>query len=40
VDAVGMALTDAIAPTVVSDYVKSVGSGLRKITPSLPFLGR
>lgn len=40
VDAVGMALSDSLAPTVVSDYVKAVSSGLRKVTPSIPFLRR
>jgi NAD(P)-dependent dehydrogenase (short-subunit alcohol dehydrogenase family) len=40
VDAVGMAISDAIAPTMVGDYVKAVGSGLRRVTPSVPFLRR
>ena len=33
VDAVAMAAADAIAPTVVSDYVKGVGAGLRSLLP-------
>jgi len=37
VDAVGMAIGDAVAPTVLSDYVKGVGAGLRSVLPSLPF---
>ncbi len=37
VDAIGMAVSDSLAPTVVSDYVKAVGAGLRRITPALPF---
>lgn len=36
-DAVGMALSDSLTPTVVSDYVKAVGAGLRRLTPPLPF---
>ena len=40
VDAVGMALSDSLAPTVVSDYVKAVSSGLRSVIPSVPFLRR
>lgn len=37
VDAVTMAVSDSLAPTVVSDYVKAAGAGLRSIVPSLPF---
>ena len=37
VDAVTMAVSDSLAPTVVSDYVKAAGAGLRKVVPSLPF---
>jgi NAD(P)-dependent dehydrogenase (short-subunit alcohol dehydrogenase family) len=37
VDAVGMALSDSLTPTVVSDYVKAVGAGLRRLAPPLPF---
>ena len=37
VDAVAMAVSDSLAPTVVSDYVKGVGAGLRSVLPSLPF---
>jgi len=33
VDAVGMAIGDRLAPTAVSDYVKGVGAGLRKVLP-------
>jgi hypothetical protein len=40
VDAVAMAAADTLAPTLVSDYVKSAGAGLRKVLPSVPFLGR
>jgi NAD(P)-dependent dehydrogenase (short-subunit alcohol dehydrogenase family) len=36
-DAVGMALSDSLTPTVVSDYVKAVGAGLRRLTPPRPF---
>jgi len=39
VDAVAMAAGDALAPTVLGDYVKGVGAGLRRLTP-LPFLRR
>lgn len=37
IDAVAMAAGSALAPTVVSDYVKGVGTGLRGL---LPFRGR
>ena len=40
VDAVALAVGDGLAPTVVSDYVKGVGAGLRGLLPSLPFGGR
>ena len=33
VDAVAMAVADGLAPTVVSDYVKGVGAGLRSLVP-------
>src|SRR5688572_26555588 len=38
-DAVGGILADTFAPTVVSDYVKAVGSGLRRLPVKIPFLG-
>lgn len=38
-DAVGGILTETFAPTVVSDYVKAVGSGLRRLPVKIPFLG-
>jgi NAD(P)-dependent dehydrogenase (short-subunit alcohol dehydrogenase family) len=37
VDAVTMAVSDSLAPTVLTDYVKAAGAGLRKVVPSLPF---
>ena len=40
VDAVAMAAADTLAPTIVSDYVKGVGSGLRGLLPSNPFGGK
>lgn len=40
VDAVSGLLADAVAPTVVSDYVKAVGSGLRRAPLKVPFLPR
>jgi NAD(P)-dependent dehydrogenase (short-subunit alcohol dehydrogenase family) len=40
VDAVTMAAANGIAPTFVSDYVKSAGAGLRSLVPSVPFLKR
>jgi hypothetical protein len=40
VDAVAMAVSDGLAPTVVSDYVKAASAGLRSIVPSVPFLRR
>jgi NAD(P)-dependent dehydrogenase (short-subunit alcohol dehydrogenase family) len=36
-DAVGGILAETVVPTVVTDYVKSVGAGLRRL-PVLPFL--
>ncbi|CAN5240134.1 oxidoreductase [soil metagenome] len=38
-DAVAGVLTEALVPTVVSDYVKAVGSGLRSLPVKIPFLG-
>ena len=38
-DAVGGILVDTFAPTVVSDYVKTLGSGLRRLPVRIPFLG-
>jgi NAD(P)-dependent dehydrogenase (short-subunit alcohol dehydrogenase family) len=38
-DAVGGILAETLAPTVVTDWVKSVGSGLRTLPVKLPFLG-
>jgi NAD(P)-dependent dehydrogenase (short-subunit alcohol dehydrogenase family) len=38
-DAVGGILAETLAPTVVTDYVKAVGSGLRTLPVKLPFLG-
>lgn len=35
VDAVAMAAADAVAPTVLSDYVKSASAGLRRVVPFL-----
>jgi NAD(P)-dependent dehydrogenase (short-subunit alcohol dehydrogenase family) len=40
VDAVAMRVGDGLAPTVVSDYVKAAGAGLRSVVPSVPFLKR
>ena len=37
-DAVGGILAEAVVPTTLSDYVKAVGTGLRRL-PRLPFLG-
>jgi NAD(P)-dependent dehydrogenase (short-subunit alcohol dehydrogenase family) len=37
VDAVALAVSDVVVPTMVTDYVKGVGSGLRSL---LPFGGR
>jgi len=39
VDAMAMAVGDALVPTVLGDYVKGVGAGLRRLAP-LPFLRR
>ena len=38
-DALAMAAGDALAPTLLGDYVKGVGAGLRRLAP-LPFLRR
>ena len=38
-DAVGGILAETFAPTVVTDYVKAVGSGLRALPVKIPFLG-
>ncbi|HWG93166.1 MAG TPA: SDR family oxidoreductase [Mycobacteriales bacterium] len=38
-DAVGGILAETLAPTVVTDWIKSVGSGLRTLPVKLPFLG-
>lgn len=38
-DAVGGILAETVVPTVVTDYVKSVGAGLRSLPVKLPFLG-
>jgi NAD(P)-dependent dehydrogenase (short-subunit alcohol dehydrogenase family) len=40
VDAVAMRVGDGLAPTIVSDYVKAAGAGLRSVVPSVPFLKR
>lgn len=40
VDAVGGILAETFAPTVVTDYLKSVGSGMRKLPVKIPFLPR
>jgi NAD(P)-dependent dehydrogenase (short-subunit alcohol dehydrogenase family) len=40
VDAVGGILVETLAPTVVSDYVKAVGSGLKRLPVKIPFLPR
>lgn len=37
-DAVGGILAETVMPTVVTDYVKSVGAGLRSLPVKLPFL--
>ena len=39
-DAYGGLLADTIAPTLVSDYVKSVTSGLRRLPIKIPYLPR
>lgn len=38
-DAVSGILAETLAPTVLTDYVKSVGTGLRALPVKLPFLG-
>jgi len=38
-DAVTGILAETVVPTVVTDYLKSVGSGLRRLPVRLPFLG-
>ena len=38
-DAVGGILAETLAPTRLTDYVKSVGSGLRTLPIKLPFVG-
>ena len=38
-DAVGGILAETLAPTVLTDYVKAVTSGLRALPVKLPFLG-
>jgi NAD(P)-dependent dehydrogenase (short-subunit alcohol dehydrogenase family) len=38
-DAVGGILAETVVPTVVTDYVKSGGAGLRSLPVRLPFLG-
>lgn len=38
-DAVGGILAETFAPTVVTDYVKALGSGLRTLPIKIPFLG-
>ena len=38
-DAVGGILAETLAPTRVTDYVKSVGSGLRGLPVKIPFVG-
>ena len=38
-DAVGGILAETLAPTRVTDYVKSVGSGLRGLPIKIPFVG-
>jgi NAD(P)-dependent dehydrogenase (short-subunit alcohol dehydrogenase family) len=38
-DAVGGILAETVVPTVVTDYVKSLGAGLRSLPVKLPFLG-
>lgn len=39
-DAVGGVLADSLAPTVLTDYVKSIASGLRRTPIKVPFLPR
>ena len=38
-DAIGGILAETLAPTVVTDYVKAVGSGLRALPRRIPFRG-
>ena len=38
-DAVGGILAETLAPTVLTDYVKAVGSGLRSLPIKIPFRG-
>ena len=38
-DAVSGILAETLAPTVVTDYVKAVSSGLRSLPVKIPFLG-
>jgi NAD(P)-dependent dehydrogenase (short-subunit alcohol dehydrogenase family) len=38
-DAVGGILAETLAPTRITDYVKSVGSGLRSLPVKIPFVG-
>lgn len=38
-DAVGGIIAETFAPTVVTDYVKTVGSGLRRLPLKIPFRG-
>jgi NAD(P)-dependent dehydrogenase (short-subunit alcohol dehydrogenase family) len=38
-DAVGGILAETLAPTVVTDYVKAVSSGLRSLPIKIPFVG-
>jgi NAD(P)-dependent dehydrogenase (short-subunit alcohol dehydrogenase family) len=40
VDAVGGLLAETLAPTVLTDYVKAIGSGLRSTPLRIPFLPR
>ncbi len=40
VDAVGGILAETLAPTVVTDYLKAVGSGLKRLPIKIPFLPR
>jgi NAD(P)-dependent dehydrogenase (short-subunit alcohol dehydrogenase family) len=40
VDAFSGVMADKLTPTLLADYVKSLGSGLRRLTPPLPGRGR
>jgi NAD(P)-dependent dehydrogenase (short-subunit alcohol dehydrogenase family) len=40
VDAVGGILAETLAPTVVTDYLKALGSGLKRLPVKIPFLPR